>query len=173
MLRKKDVIDAVGVAKSTISDWLTEFQIFIPTIKQGSVVYYLPETIDVLLAIKELRSLNYTKPEIMNMLRDRGFPITVKEAIEDAEKVIQKADYRDGFLAIMHSMSETVARIGEQAEQLNQHEHKIERHRERLDGQDGRIEELIQMVQYLQNEVAVTKEQLVKQSSKKWFQFWR
>lgn len=166
MLRKRDVVEQVGLAKSTVADWLVEFQVYIPTVKQGAVTYYLPETIDVLLAIKELREQNYAKPDIMSMLADKGFPITIKEAADDVERVLQKADYRDGFMMMMQTIGETVGKIGEQTERINKQER-------RLDDQDGRMTEIGKMIEELQTELAATKEELEIMKARKWYHFWK
>ncbi|PSR26089.1 MAG: hypothetical protein C7B43_14845 [Sulfobacillus benefaciens] len=31
LLRKRDLVDKLGVAKSTVADWVMEFRVFIPT----------------------------------------------------------------------------------------------------------------------------------------------
>ncbi|WP_124118907.1 MerR family transcriptional regulator, partial [Paenibacillus xylanexedens] len=92
LLRKKDLVEAVGVAKSTIADWVTEFHVYIPTVKHGAVTYYKPEALDVLNAIRELRELDNSKVQIMELLAKKGFPVTVEEAVEDVERVLSGAD---------------------------------------------------------------------------------
>jgi DNA-binding transcriptional MerR regulator len=163
MLRKRDLVEALGVAKSTVADWVIEFQVYIPTVRQGSVTYYLPEAIDVLNVIRELREQDYAKPDIMRMLGERGFPITIVEAVEDVQRVVDKADYRDGFLKIMQNVGESIARVTEQTQ-------RIDRHEERMDGQDGRIAELEQQLESLRTELAAAKEQ---QDRRKWYQFFK
>lgn len=180
LLRKKELVDALGVAKSTVADWVTEFHVYIPTVKQGAVIYYRPEAVDVLKAIKELRELDYSKVQIMEMLAARGFPITVEEAVEDVQRVLNQADARDTLLTVMQTMGQAVVQIGEQTERINRLEESLNNHSgflaefgakqelndERMDGQDGRMTELERMVKELQEklvatqaELAVTKEQ--------------
>lgn len=160
LLRKKELVDAVGVAKSTIADWVIEFHMYIPTVKQGAVVYYRPEAIDVLNAIKELRQLDYAKPQIVELLAKRGFPITVEEAIEDVQKIVSQADARDTLLNVMNTIGMAVSEIGKQTDRMNRHEEVITKQIERLDGQDGRIEELEKQLQSLKNELHSTREEL-------------
>jgi hypothetical protein len=104
LLRKKDLIDGVGVAKSTIADWVTDFHVYIPTVKHGAVTYYKPEALDVLKAIREMRELDQSKVQIMELLAKRGFPITVEEAVADVERVVAGADSRDTLLTVMQAM---------------------------------------------------------------------
>jgi hypothetical protein len=54
-LRKKDIIDGLGIPKSTVSDWINDFSVYIPKLKQGQITYYKPEAMEVLLTVKELR----------------------------------------------------------------------------------------------------------------------
>jgi len=160
LLRKKELLDAVGVAKSTIADWVIEFHMYIPTVKQGAVTYYRPEAVYVLNAIKELRHLDYSKPQILELLAKRGFPITVEEAVEDVQKIVSQADARDTLLNVMQSMGMTVAEIGKQTDRINLHEEVITKQSERLDGQNGRIIELEKTLKELKYELHTTREEL-------------
>jgi DNA-binding transcriptional MerR regulator len=160
LLRKKELLDAVGVAKSTLADWVIEFHMYIPTVKQGAVTYYRPEAIDVLNAIKDLRQLDYAKPQILELLAKRGFPITVEEAVEDVQKIVSQADARDTLLNVMQTMGLAVAEIGKQTDRMNLHEEVITKQSERLDGQDGRIVELEKTLLDLKRELDTTREEL-------------
>src|SRR5690606_32263287 len=169
LLRKKELIEAVGVAKSTISDWIIEFHMYIPTVKQGAVTYYRPETINVLNVIKELRQDGYAKPQILELLGRRGFPITVEEASEDIQKIVSQADARDTLINVMQGMSIAVTEIGKQTDRLNQHELQLSRQTERIEGQDERINELERTLIELKRELLVTQEELAatKEQTKK------
>lgn len=160
LLRKKDLVEAVGVAKSTIADWVTEFHVFIPTVKHGAVTYYKPEALDVLNAIRELRELDYSKVQIMELLTKKGFPVTVEEAVEDVERVLSGADPRDTLLTVMQTMGQAVVEIGKQTERQNRIETRIEEQSERLDGQDGRISETVGQVDELRRTVEEMQRQL-------------
>jgi DNA-binding transcriptional MerR regulator len=146
LLRKKDLVDAVGVAKSTIADWVTEFAVYIPMVKHGAVTYYKPEALDVLNYIRELREQEQSKVQIMQLLAKKGFPITVEEAVEDVERVLSGADPRDTLLTVMQTMGQAVVEIGKQTERQNRMETRISEHSERMDGQDGRISEAVDQV---------------------------
>lgn len=85
-LRKRDVVEALGVPKSTVSDWMNEFSAYIPVVREGSVTFYRPETVDVLLAIQELRLKGHAKSEIVSLLADRKFAINENQAISIASQ---------------------------------------------------------------------------------------
>ncbi|RED51138.1 MerR family transcriptional regulator [Cohnella lupini] len=140
LLRKKDLVDVVGVAKSTIADWVTEFAVYIPTVKHGAVTYYKPEALDVLNYIRELREQEQSKVQIMQLLAKKGFPITVEEAVEDVQRVLSGADPRDTLLTVMQTMGQAVVEIGKQTERQNRIETRISEQNDRMDGQDGRIQ---------------------------------
>lgn len=165
LLRKKDLVSATGLAKSTVADWIIDFHVYIPTVKHGAVTYYRPEAIDVLNAIRELREQDYSKVQIIELLSKKGFPITVEEAIADVERILSQADSRDTLLTVMQTMSQTIVEVAKQAELQNRLEARFDEHIERLDGQDGRINEMLQTMQDLQRqldetiiELAATKE---------------
>lgn len=156
LLRKKDIIDAVGLAKSTISDWIEEFRVYIPIEKHGNVIYYKPETIQVLQVVKKLRDQGYSKPEIMKLLAEYGFSITVDKEKEEIQKAIQTVNTSDVFVGFLQTLTHTVEQIGEQTDRINK--------------QDGRITELEQMIKELQKELAVTKEEV---QNKQQTSFWK
>lgn len=160
LLRKKDLIDGVGVAKSTIADWVTDFHVFIPTVKHGAVTYYRPEALDVLRVIRELRELDHSKVQIMELLAKRGFPITVEEAVADVERVVAGADSRDTLLTVMQTMGQAVVEIGKQDGRINRVESRADEHHERLDGYDGRLAETANDVTDLRHAMEEMKIQL-------------
>lgn len=139
LLRKKDLHPAIGVAKSTVADWIEDFNVYIPKTKHGNITYYKPETIDVLLFIKKCRDHNYQKHQIMEMLAEKGFPITVEEAVEDVKKALEGDSPRDTLLAVMQTMGQAVAQIAEQDERITVQEKVVKTVQEMQEGQDKRI----------------------------------
>lgn len=125
-LRKADLVEALGLARSTISDWLDEFAIYIPIIRKGNVKYYQQSTIDVLQAIRELREEGFSKIEIMDRLQERGFAMTVTE--EEASTALNdtRGGHRDNMMSMMKEL------VTRQMEQLQNHE-------QRIDANDGRV----------------------------------
>lgn len=162
----------MGVPKSTVADWIEDFSVYIPKVKQGNVTYYKPEAIDVLKFIKQCRDHNYHKAQIMQMLAEKGFPITVEEAIEDVKQALEVDSPRDTLLTVMQTMGQAVAKIAEQDEAL-------QTLGKRQDGQDERIktiekrtdeiEILKKQFEEMKKELAVTKEELAKEKNKGFF----
>lgn len=172
LLRKKDLHPVVGVAKSTVADWIEDFSIYIPQLKKGNVTYYRPETIDVLQFIKQCREHNYHKQQIMVALSDNGFPVTVEEAKDDAEQSVgpqANSDNHD-FLSAMQTMGQAFQKLSDQDESIKSLRDKNERHEGRMDEVEKRtdqnnktIDELRQEVKTLKEELAATKEGKEKQ----------
>jgi len=179
LLRKKDLVEAVGVAKSTIADWITEFHIFIPMVKHGAVTYYKPEALDVLKAIRELRELDQSKVQIMELLYKKGFPVTV----EEAERFLSGADPRDTLLTVMQTMGQAVVEIGRQTERQNRIETRIEEHYGRISETVDQVADLRQAVEEMKRQLATTQaeasaakeraERAEAESSKPWWRRWK
>ena len=170
LLRKKDLHPAVGVPKSTVADWIEDFNVYIPKVKHGSVTYYKPETIDVLLFIKQCREQHYQKNQIMEMLSEKGFPITVEEAVEDVKRALEGTNSRDTLLTVMQTMGQAVTKIAEQDERMDRFDERMERQDGALktlhlsqSEQVGRIDDLEKRtdeIDYLKQEMELMKKQL-------------
>lgn len=87
----KDIVDEMNLPRSTVTDWLSDFHMFIPVQHNGSRKLYKRETIDVLKAIHEYRTLEIDKQEIMYKLKER-FPIVVQDD-DDREAVIKQLEH--------------------------------------------------------------------------------
>lgn len=175
LLRKKDLVQAVGVAKSTVADWITEFQIFVPTVKNGAVTYYRPEALEVLQAIREFRELDYSKVQIMELLAKKGFPVTVEEAAEDANRILVDSDHRDGLFFLMQNVGQAMTEIGK-------HEERLKLQSDLLNGQGEKVTETAYQVLALQKTVLDLESRLeeaqkqiiaIQQKNKRWWQPWR
>lgn len=179
LLRKKDLHPYVGVPKSTVADWVEDFNVYIPKVKQGSVTYYKPETIDVLKFIKQCRDQNYQKPQIMQMLVDKGFPITIEEAVEDVKQALEGGNYRDNFLTVIQMTGQAVSKLAEQDDRLNNHDKALKSIQDKENGQDERLERMEKRTEEidhlkrefekLRKELAVTKEALEEEKKKGFF----
>ncbi|WP_077303982.1 MerR family transcriptional regulator [Terribacillus halophilus] len=143
LLRKKDLHDQVGVAKSTVADWVEDFAVYIPKVKQGNVTYYKPETIDVLKFIKQCRDQNYHKAQIMQLLSEKGFPVTVDEAIEDVKQAIEADNPRDNLMNMMMMTGQAVAKLADQDERLNGHDESLRSLEERQRRQEELAREIL------------------------------
>ena len=180
LLRKKDLHPRVDVAKSTVADWLEDFNIYIPKIKQGSVIYYRTETIEILLFIKKCREQHYQKDQIMEMLSDEGFPITVEDAVDDIKRALNsEGTPRDTLITIMQTTAQAITKIAEQDVRLDKQDDSL---KILLKNQTLHIEKLEQMeirtneIEFLRNEfeklnreLAITKEELENQKKKGFF----
>ncbi len=172
LLRKKDLHPAVGVAKSTVADWIEDFNVYIPKTKHGNITYYKPEAIEVLAFIKQCRDQNYQKHQIMEMLAEKGFPITVNEAVEDVKKALEVDSPRDTLLAVMQTMGKSVAKIAEQDERILEHEKTLKMVQEKHDGQEKRMIELERRtdeIELLKRELEAIKMELTAAKEKKGF----
>lgn len=168
LLRKKDLHPAVGVAKSTVADWIEDFSIYIPQLKKGNVTYYRPEAIDVLRFIKRYRDDNYQKQQIMEALSDNGFPVTVEEAKEDAEQSIspQGNSGNHDFLSALQTMGQAFQKLSDQDESIKYlrdrdetHEGRMDEVEKRTDQNNKTIDDLRKEIEELKKELAATKEE--------------
>lgn len=160
LLRKKDLHEKLGIPKSTVADWLLEFNVYIPKLKQGRVTYYKRETLEVLQFIRECREKNYDKPQIFQLLADKGFPITVEEAVQDVKKVIEGSP-RDSLLTIMQTIGQAVNKVAEQDEQISATKKIIEYQQERIEVLERRMEEMDEIrtgLERVRQEIASAKE---------------
>jgi len=156
LLRKKDLVEIMGLPRSTISDWLIEFHVYIPTVKQGAVTFYKPETLDVLNAIKELREKGYHKVQIFEMLAERGFPICVDEAVEDMKRVLQQQKEQQPRDAVF-TLAQTTAQLSVKMAEIDE---AIETIGRKQDETDGRIAELERQLDAVRRELEQTKAEL-------------
>lgn len=168
MLRKRELIEAVNVPKSTVSDWIVDFRVFIPTTQVGSTTYYLPQAIDVLLEIKRLRELQYSKPEIMKEL-SRLFPITVEDPSEISTIIQERQGFQEEMEQIKLVIRKSAEQMQEHSTRLEGQNERIELHQSKIDQQTEEIIELKSQLDVVIKELASTKEQL-QQSRKKWWQ---
>jgi hypothetical protein len=148
LLRKKDIVEAIGAPKSTVSDWIKDFSSYMPTVKDGATIYYKPETIDVLNTVKELREDGYDKTRISVMLAEKGFAINADDLESRIRTTVKTADRkseqegRDALMAMSHMM-------GQLTERMSQYENENKELRQQIEQvskQDGRISDLETML---------------------------
>lgn len=84
LLRLKDLYLELGMARSTVANWIANYAEYIPTVKEGNVTYYKPEALDVLQFIKECREENYIRQEIIELLDEKGFT-KIEETVREVE----------------------------------------------------------------------------------------
>jgi DNA-binding transcriptional MerR regulator len=142
--------------------------VYIPKVRHGNVVYYKPEAIDVLNAIKEFRAKDYSKVQIMELLANRGFPVTVEEAIDDMQKLISEVDPRDRLLTIMQTLGQAISGIAEQNKEIETLKIRQDGQDGRIDKQDERIHELERLLIESRNEIIEMKKALEKANRPFW-----
>lgn len=162
LLRKKDLHPKVGVAKSTVADWIEDFNIYIPKSKQGNVTYYRPETIDVLTFIKQCREQNYQKQQIMEALASNDFPVTVDEAKEDVNKVIGQnmEQNNNNFMSVFQTMGHAVQKLSDQDESIKSLQSRDYEHEGRIENVEKRTEKTNETIVSLKQEIQDLKEEL-------------
>ncbi|EEO3834819.1 hypothetical protein COE65_28975 [Bacillus sp. AFS051223] len=174
LLRKKEVIEKVGMAKSTISDWIEDFKIYIPTVKRNNVIYYHPKTINILLDIKELRSQNYSKDQIHKILNDKGYPINVEEVKEEKVNLVFQ-DIQSEFPEYMELFGLALSQISNQDGRLKRYEQEVSEMKMLQDGQQERIEKQEEMINKLKDELEQIKKEIAvskDKQQKKWWKLW-
>lgn len=172
LLRKKDVVDALGGAKSTVADWITDFRVFIPTIQDGAVTLYPPEALAVLRAIQEMRAQHLSKTDIYRRLQQQGHPVTVEAVIDAVPPVVDPGQASQSLLTLLTQVGQVLNRVADNDATIG---HLSEGHTAlaaRQDGQDERVTDLERTVQALTAELAAVRAALEKRR-RVWWQFWR
>ena len=164
LLRKRDLVDTLGVAKSTVADWVTEFRVFIPTIKDGALTWYKPEALDVLNAIKVMREQNVPKSEIYARLQQKGFPVTVEEAGNDVQRAVGPLDARKKLWDVMNQVGHALERLADHEDAMDVLASQQKSLGERQDEQAQRVTELERTVQELKAEL--------EKKRGPWWKFW-
>ena len=162
LLRKRELVEALGVPKSTVADWIIEFHMFIPTTKIRSVTYYGPEAITVLQEIRRMRDERYSKPQIMQELGKR-FPMTVEE--ETALEMTQRIFDPEAYQAVTQGISRTVKRLEQHAQLLQQHHVRLKSQHKQIQIHERKIQEMESKMQKVVQELAAAKAQLQKKKS--------
>lgn len=179
LLRKKDVTEAVGAAKTTVHDWLQEFSSFIPKIKSGQTVYYKPQAVEVLRAVKNMREQGLDKNQIALELPKMGFSIDSDETINKVQKSQERAEQsenRDALMTVMQTMAKTMERMTELEKEIDEtKKRQIEQERKNeelekqieeqqryikqgLEERDRKLMESLREIQEVKKKVAAVKE---------------
>lgn len=161
---------ALDVAKSTVADWVIDFQAYIPIVKQANVTYYKPEALEVLQTIKELREMEYTKVQIMEILATK-YPLNAdfREIREKHEKQVTTIDENPVMNQVMKAVLEQAVTIGQVTEQIDQQSHQIENLANTQTAQDGRMAELERHITDLQKELFLMHQREKEREQKKGF----
>lgn len=150
LYRKKQVVEMVGAAKSTVSDWIDEFADFLEIVEEGRAKFYKPSAIEVLKVVKELREEDMPKAAIAQVLVRRGFAVNAEPTKSKIETAIEevsdgKSDKQNEFvMALMASMTRTVEKLADQDVKVAELERKQAEYKE--------------LMKELRNEVAASRE---------------
>lgn len=139
LLRQKDLIEQVGVPKTTLHDWIRSFSAYVPIVMQGRTKYYNEGSVEVLARIRDLRTVGYDKPQISETLAYE-FPIDVSEVERKVEAARDPEDARDAVYLAMQTVAEMsekmedlVKRQEEQDEKIREQDAEIARQNEELE----------------------------------------
>ncbi|MEH6943051.1 MerR family transcriptional regulator [Bacillus sp. JJ722] len=180
LLRKKDLVDKLGINRSTLTDWINEFNVYIPTTKHKNVTYYGPQTLQVLETIQYYREKGYAKPQIMAMLGEKGFAINVNDAVDDALRVSDGGSVsdHDGWMTVMKTMGQMAVEMKRQQDVIKEQKILIEQFDH---NQQQFQQEMIQMkesitkikedetIQQLKNVVYELQQELAEEKARPWY----
>lgn len=162
LLRKKDLHPKVGVPKTTVADWITEFNIFIPKTRHERTTFYKPEAIKVLQFIKQCRDQGLQKHQIMQLLVENGFPITAEE--ENAEDILESIEKNrstnDELLPLIKTTGQLTNKIVSMETAVKEQNERIQYLDERTDKQDERLNGQAEALKNLQSKQDGQKERL-------------
>ena len=153
MYRRRELMEALGVPKSTLADWLEEFKIFIPRQQDGFNTFYLEDAITVLRTIQELRTTGYGKADILRILHEKNFPITVEEDVDQVEQLLSSLDGRKQMVTLIEQMGEAVSQIANQDRRITSVQAQQETTSREVESLREQIANTIEEVQQMQKKV--------------------
>ncbi len=171
LLRKKDVVEKVGLPKSTVSDWIEDFKIYIPTVKQNNVTYYRPEAVKLLLEVKEMRGQHYLKDQIHQIFQDKGYTIQIEAVEKSAESTLNNT--QNELPGYMTFMGHTLKTLAEQEHQLKYYGEEVSKLKCLYDEQQKQIKKQEAIIQVLKEDMETNKRianEVI--SRKKWWKIW-
>lgn len=140
----------VGISENTAANWIKDFNVYIPTADQQDDTYYHPEAIEVLKFIKQCKDQNYEKPQIMEMLKNRSFPITVDSSIKDVQTTLENGNYKENILSVMQTIGMTVSNVADQEKWLKNIQEKQDRQNKRIEHAEKQAKEITDLKQEIQ-----------------------
>ncbi len=152
MYKVSDLTDKLGVARSTINDWLKSYDQFIDYSLQGKRKIYSQRTLDVLLEVNDLRSSGLSSHEIREELEKRhplnGEVQEQKEITVEAPKnndssteIAAPILFNDESLALMNKeqTEQLVAIINDRLQGVNTIKENINNRLDNIDERLGQI----------------------------------
>ncbi|ASN05547.1 hypothetical protein CFK40_11265 [Virgibacillus necropolis] len=137
----------VGVPQNTAANWIEDFNFYIPDTERRDDTYYHPEAIDVLKFIKECKNQHYQKPEIMEMLANKKFPITIEKTKEDVQPPLDQENYKENILTVMQTVGKTVANVSDQKELIKVLQEQQNKQNKRIKNTEKQIEKINELKQ--------------------------
>jgi len=130
LLTMNGLCHIVNVSKNTLTEWMDDFNVYIPKSESQQVTYYHPESIDVLKFIKTCKSQNYTNTQIKEMLTNRNIPVKSDHTLDDIQRSIDNGSYKDNILTMMQTIGITVSKSIELEKEIKtlkmqQYEHSL------------------------------------------------
>ncbi|WP_249870509.1 MerR family transcriptional regulator [Oceanobacillus saliphilus] len=104
----------VDVSKDTLSEWMEDFNVYIPKTVEKNVTYYHPEAIDVLKFIKKCKSQDYQNGQITEMLANRNVPVPSNSSLEEIQHSIDEGCQKENILTLMQTIGKTVSNVASQ-----------------------------------------------------------
>lgn len=143
LLSSDDLSQMIDVPESTVNDWLSEFQLFIPKTKKRDELYYLPEAVNVLQFIKTCYDQNNAKSQIVKWLADRSFPEIARNSMEnDQSDKGKKGTNKENFVTMMQTIGKTVANVASQEKLLQMVKEQQSKHNRRIKMIEKQAEEI-------------------------------
>lgn len=158
----------VGVPQNTAANWIEDFNVYIPKKKHRDVTYYHPEAIDVIKFIKKCKSQKYQNQQIMEMLENNNFPITVEKTIEDMQLTSDRGSYKENIKTVMQTIGKTVANVSKQEESIKGIQEQQNEQNKRIKNTENQTEEindLKQEIEALKQKLTPAKEYEMKKES--------
>ena len=152
-LLMKDIAELIGVRRSILANWASEFSMFIPTVKQGRKEYFRPRAVEVLRHIRNLKEEDNNKLEIVESLT-KEFPIEIDKINKVKEQVTKtynskRNSKRKGGLDVVYLAMQSLCEVNERLDRLiqqvadanpeNERLRELQSHGKNIDRQGERI----------------------------------
>ena len=111
-----------------------------------------------------MREQNLPKSEIYARLQQKGFPVTVEEAVDDVQRAVGPLDARKKLLDVMNQVGHALERLANHEDAMDVLASQQKSLGERQDEQAQRVTELERTVQELKAEL--------EKKRGPWWKFW-
>ncbi|WP_157087652.1 MerR family transcriptional regulator [Oceanobacillus damuensis] len=108
----------IDVSKDTMSEWIEDFNVYIPKTVEKNITYYHPEAIDILKFIKKCKAKDYQNNQISEMLANRNIPVTATRSLEEIQHSIDEGYHKENILTVMQTIGKTVSNVANQEKEI-------------------------------------------------------